>query len=215
MASIRALGNEMVKLLIMGNKANAGHTHEDKGSFVLEFAGQTFACDPGTCDYSHPLSDILKHCERHNMLVPVGTATRPQPKNPLPFDIKPQGHGDARQFHAVIDATPGWEDYYKRWIRTWDSPGPDTLVIRDEYELAQGNGVEFYWNTAREVHVDGPTITLYGRRGSAIISVPPDCQVRVDELPMLEDESIRRIAICKSAPAGSLEVTVKLFYGSA
>ena len=48
-------------------KAGAGHNHEDKGSFVLEFAGETFAMDPGTCDYSNPLAEILSHCERHNM----------------------------------------------------------------------------------------------------------------------------------------------------
>ena len=52
MSSVRAFGSECVKLFLMGNQAGAGHTHEDKGSFILEFAGDTFACDPGTCDYS-------------------------------------------------------------------------------------------------------------------------------------------------------------------
>jgi hypothetical protein len=47
-ASTRSLGSELVKVFIMGNKANAGHTHEDKGSFVLEFAGRTFAADLGS-----------------------------------------------------------------------------------------------------------------------------------------------------------------------
>ena len=41
------------------------------------------AMDPGSCDYSHPLSLLLKNCERHNMLVPWGGPERPRPDNPL------------------------------------------------------------------------------------------------------------------------------------
>ncbi len=77
MASVRRLGDDEVKLFIMGNKAGAGDAHEDKGSFVLEYAGDTFAMDPGTCDYAHPLSLTLKTCQRHNMLLPTGLAERP------------------------------------------------------------------------------------------------------------------------------------------
>jgi len=132
MASTRKASNVTTKLLIMGNKANAGHTHEDKGSFVLEYAGETFAMDPGTCDYSNPLAEILTHCERHNMLVPVGTSERPHPACPLPSDVKPVGHGDSVALHASIDAAPGWDAYYRKWLRTWESPSPDILVIRAE-----------------------------------------------------------------------------------
>jgi len=106
LTSQRRLGGEWVRLFIQGNKAGAGHTHEDKGSFVLEFAGETFAFDPGSCDYSHPLAEELVHCERHNMLVPYGMPERPHPACPLPHDVKPVGAGDATAFRAEIDATP-------------------------------------------------------------------------------------------------------------
>ena len=59
-ASERRLGEHTVKLLVLGNRAGAGHSHEDKGSFVLEFAGETFAMAPGSCSYSNPLSQVLK-----------------------------------------------------------------------------------------------------------------------------------------------------------
>ncbi|MHC4521199.1 MAG: heparinase II/III domain-containing protein, partial [Planctomycetota bacterium] len=88
-ASTRRLGDHLVKLLIVGNKADAGHTHEDKGSFVLEYAGQAFALDLGIGDYGDPIHLAYKHCQRHNMLVPVGTSERARPQNPLPFDVKP------------------------------------------------------------------------------------------------------------------------------
>ncbi|MGH2557848.1 MAG: heparinase II/III domain-containing protein [Thermomicrobiales bacterium] len=209
LASVRRLGNETVKLLILGNQAGASHTHEDKGSFVLEFAGETFAMDPGSCDYSSPLSLDVKHAQRHCMLVPAGLAERPRPTNPIPASITPRGDGDDRRFSATIDATPGWESYYRRWVRTWDSPAPDLLSIRDDYELGHGGAVEFLWQTKRDVQVDGHRIVLTGHRGDVAITAPADTTIRVDELPLYGGAIQRRIAIRKTAPAGDLTVTVR------
>lgn len=140
----RHLDKHWVKLFIQGNQARAGHTHEDKGSFILEFAGDTFAIDPGTCAYGHPLSAILKNCERHNMLVPYGMSARPASQCPLQHDVKLQGQGDEIVTHVEIDAAPGWDAYYHRRHRIWDFSSPDRLIITDNYELAAGEGVEFY-----------------------------------------------------------------------
>ncbi|HPC94234.1 MAG TPA: heparinase II/III family protein [Sedimentisphaerales bacterium] len=210
-ASTRALGGELVKVFIMGNKANAGHAHEDKGSFVLEFAGQAFAADLGICDYDDPIHAVYKHCQRHNMLVPVGMAARAAPLNPLPFDVKPTGRGDERTFGARIDATPGWDGYYTKWVRTWDSPSPDVLTIRDEYELAKGNAVEFYWQTSLPVEQTDGAVTIRGDKGLATISVPPDCTVCIDRLPLAQGAEHTRIAIHKPALSGTMETIVHLY----
>jgi hypothetical protein len=209
LASHRDLGGLPVKLFIQGNRAAAGHAHEDKGSFVLEFAGDTFAMDPGTCRYDSPFSLIVKQCQRHNMLIPVVGGQRPGPENPLPADVKPTGTGDAVSFHAAIDATPGWQPYYKRWRRTWDSPDPANLVITDEYELASGEGVDFLWHTRLPVRVSGNTITLTGRLGQAAIQAPADCSVRVEDLPLVEGVQ-RCIAIRRTGASGTLRVSVTL-----
>ena len=166
--------------------------------------------DPGTCDYSHPLSFTLKQCQRHNMLVPTGMAERPHPANPISADVKPQGWGDATRFRATIDATSGWETYYRRWQRSWDSPMPDTLIIRDEYELANGDAVEFSWSTRLSVEVAGQTVVITGRRGRATLSAPAGCTVHVEELPLLDGEVQRRIAFRQEGIVGSLEVHVRL-----
>ncbi len=210
MASTRALGDDLVKIFVMGNKADAGHTHEDKGSFVLEYAGQAFALDLGIGDYGDPIHVRYKHCQRHNMLVPVGTNERAHPLNPLPFDVKPTGKGDARMFHAQIDATPGWNGYYTKWVRTWDSPKPETLTIRDEYELAQGDAVEFYWQTRLPVEQTDSGLTIRGDKGMITLTVPPDCTIRFDRLPLAEGDHYTRIAIHKDARQGILEVTAHL-----
>jgi hypothetical protein len=210
MASTRRLGAGWVKLMLMGNMAGAGHTHEDKGSFVLEAAGEVLAVDPGTCSYSSPLAGLVKNCERHNMLVPTGTAERPHPRCPLPADVRPAGRGDATAFHASIDATPGWEGYYRRWVRTWDSPAPDGLVIRDEYELERGDGVEFYWNTRLDAELDGRLVRLIGRRVRAEITAPEGCEARIDELPLYGGGVQRRITFRRPGRAGALEVRCRL-----
>lgn len=210
MASTRTLDGETVKLFIMGNKAGAGHTHEDKGSFVLEFAGDTFALDSGTGDYSSPMAGLLQHCGRHNMLVPTGTAERAAPQCPLLVDVKPQGSGDAVRFSAHIDATPGWEAYYRRWERRWESPSPDVLVLRDEWELCRGDGVECYWQTQCVVQVEGQVVTLYGTRGTVTITALDACTIRVEELPLHSGQSVRRIAFIYPQTQGEATLHVRL-----
>ncbi len=208
-ASCRRWGAERVKILVMGNQAGAGHTHEDKGSFVLEFAGDTFAMDPGTCDYSHPLAAMLSHCERHNMLVPYGVEERPAPQKPLMKTIIPRGRGDRRRFRVEADFSPGWEPYYRRWTRQWDSPAPDRLVIRDDYELIRGEGVDWFWQTRLEVvHADG-RIQIRGRRGAVEIVPPPGADIRVERLPLLDGVQTR-IAFRCAGRKGRLETTVRL-----
>ena len=209
-ASHRPLHGHTVKLLVMGNRARAGHTHEDKGSFVLEFAGQTFALDPGTCDYSNPLAGLLKHCERHSMLVPACTDARPHPECPLPADVKPHAEGDHRRFAAEIDLSPGWEGWYRHWCRCWSSPEPSVLTIRDDYELAAGTGVEWYWQTALPVSVDGQQITITGRRARVRLQAPPTAGIRVDELPLPAGAVQRRIVLAVERTSGTIDVTAHL-----
>lgn len=188
MASVRRLDGELVKLLVHGNQAGASHTHEDKGHFVLEFAGDTFAAELGSCDYSHPMAEVLKHCQRHNMLAPYGLEDRPRPTNPIMADIRPVGAGDETAFGAEMELAAGWEAFYRSWHRSWRSERPDELEITDRYELLQGEGAEFYWNTLLPVAADGDELVIRGRRGSVRIAPPVGCAVRIDTLPLLSDD---------------------------
>lgn len=210
LASVRSWQGRPVKLLIMGHKAGADHTHEDKGSFVLEFAGQAFALDLGICDYDDPVHAVYKHCQRHNMLVPVGMPGRAHPIRPLPLDVKPTGHGDDTVFHARVDATPGWASYYRKWVRTWGSPSPGVLVIRDDYALIQGDAVEFYWQTKLPVQQQGQSVVILGESGQVTLEPPAGCAIRIDQLALAEGETHHRIAIRKAGAEGSLEVKVRL-----
>jgi Heparinase II/III-like protein len=189
MCSVRRLGPETVKLFSMGNKADSDHSHEDKGSFVLEFAGESFAFDYGVVDYANPVCLLLKRAQRHNMLVPVAAGDRPRPSNPIAADIHPKGGGDAVRFRAEADLTPGWEGWYRHWRRTWDSPAPAELTITDEWELEKGEGVAFHWTTPLPLTLDveARTVTISGRRGRAILEYPADCSAQIEHLPLIDE----------------------------
>ncbi|MDB6126142.1 MAG: hypothetical protein JWM35_38 [Verrucomicrobia bacterium] len=233
MASVRKLGPELVKLFILGNKAGGDHQHEDKGSFILECAGDSFAFDfgVGVGDYANPVTDLLKQCQRHNMLTPWSDDERPKPRNPIAVDVTPHGSGDAEKFHATIDATPGWEGWFKSWRRTWDSPRPDTLILTDEWAVERGNGVVFHWTTRLPIVLEGRRVTITGRRARAEILLPEGIEAAVDYLPLMDprrraiDEQRReliqygwahaetqpRLTLRQRGTSGVLRLDVRLF----
>ncbi len=192
MASVRRLGGEWVKLFLIGNKARGDHQHEDKGSFVLECAGDSFAFDFGCVDYANPVANQLKHAQRHTMLTPWCDTERPAPRNPIDVDLKPQGSGDAQRFQARLDLTAGWEGWFERWVRTWDSPAPDTLVITDDWAVTRGEGAIFHWTTRLPITLQGRSATIEGRRARAVLTWPEGIEAQVDELPLLDP---RRTAV--------------------
>ncbi len=229
-SSVRRLGGEIVKLFLMGNKSGASHTHEDKGSFVLEFAGDSFAMDFGVVDYSNPLVEELKTAQRHNMLAPWSLGLRPKPSNPINANIHAVSRGDEKSFHATMNVTAGWEGWFTQWQRTWDAPAPDTLVITDEWAVAQGEGVVFHWTTPLPMRRAGDKVIIEGRRGLAEITIPPGTEALIEQLPLmnparraideLRRELVRfgirhaetqpRLTIRQRGKSGTLRVAVKL-----
>lgn len=230
MASVRKLGNAWVKLFIVGNKAGGDHQHEDKGSFILECAGDSFAFDFGVLDYANPVCDLLKQCQRHNMLTPWSEAERPKPQNPIRIDVKPQGSGDATRFRASIDTTPGWEGWFSKWQRTWDSPTPDSLTITDEWAVEKGEGVIFHWTTRLPMKLDGNRVIITGRRATAELTLPADVEAKIEQLPLLDPrrraidqqrreiiqygwnhaETQPRLTVRQRGRSGTLRIAVKL-----
>jgi hypothetical protein len=135
---------------------------------------------------------------------------RAHPLRPLPVDVKPTGQGDETAFHARIDATPGWTPYYRKWVRSWDSPTLDTLTVRDSYTLARGNAVEFYWQTQLPVQQQGQRFVIQGDAGQVTVEAPADCTLRVERLSLAQGQSHWRMAIRKTGPQGILDVKVRL-----
>jgi hypothetical protein len=184
MCSVRRLGGEQVKLFILGNASGGDHQHEDKGSFVLECAGDSFAFDFGVVDYANPVTELLKQCQRHTMLTPWSEGERPRPANPIFANLKPRGAGDATRFHATMDLRAGWEGWFEQWSRSWDSPAPDTLVVTDTWAVARGRGAEFRWTTRLPMRIDAGRVIIEGRRATAELAVPPGVEARIETFPL-------------------------------
>ena len=181
-ASYRNGKNGISKILVVGNKAGADHTHMDKGSFVYEYGGETFLMDPGICSYDNPISWDLKSPERHNMLIPMGRAELSKPQNPLMCDVIPEAYGDEESFTARTDLSETWVDSFKRWVRTIDSPNSETVIIKDEYILKQGEGVQMVLNSPLEISKNSKFVFITGKNNRLEIEIPDDCSTEIEKL---------------------------------
>lgn len=213
-SSTRKLGGHWVKLLLVSNKDKASHNHEDKGSFVLEFAGQTFAADGAQVGYNNPQAELMKHAQRHNMLLPIGLERRPAPTSDV--GVMPDAEGDETSFSATMDMSPRWPGIYDKWVRTFASPRPDRLIVTDEYALADdgpgaaGTGAAFRWTTFLPVTVGEDRVTITGDEGVVHLDIPDGCTVGMLELDMPDGEPQRVIAFEKPERSGTIRVVATL-----
>ncbi len=206
-ASLRELGGEWLKLLILGSKAQAGHAHDDIGSFLLEFAGDTFADDAGMSNYSHPDVALFKSSRYHNMLIPVGVPDLLR-RGPVDRPTSPvRGRGDATRLEAEI-APQSRHPAFVRWHRRWRSETPSRLEITDTYALAEGSGVEFLWNTFLPLTAEGNRITIQGRRGRVRLTIPGEGRVALRELPHYSGRPLHQVAVHQPGREGTLTVSV-------
>lgn len=207
-ASVRQLDGELVRLVVPGIVGGADHHHEDVGNFVLEAAGDTFAFDPGSTDYSDPLSFQLKWAQRHNVLTPMSDAERPRPEGPpIPQDVKAVGTGDERALDITVDnAIAGWGDWFTKLERRIVSEDPAVLVIEDKWDLRRGDGVAFHWQTLLPVTRHRDRVVITGRGAIVELEVPRDTTTIIDALPWLDGRAQHRIRFVSPATTGSMQV---------
>ena len=211
MASTRFYEGETVKMLLIGTKAQTrSHRHNDRGSFVLEFAGDTYAADPGGQSYSTAGAGLVKRSDYHNMLVPGD-----MPDNELEAvakaNVYPVGTGDEKSFHAEILPAPSSYNYFTDWKRTIDSPVPNRFVIRDDYKLTPGRkSARFLWITELPwKKVKDGVIRLDGLTSYALIHYPPELQFRAEKLSVRRNDIYHRLNFEKNAPEGTIEIRVE------
>jgi hypothetical protein len=155
------IGGSTVRLFLVGAMAGAGHGHRDKGSFILEADGETFAMDRGMTPYEDAGNvPFLKSEEAHNLALPEGCFQA----NPSPHAAAWDGDGDAVRFSAAIDTGKTWLPPVLACRRTVDSMRPDLVEIVDEIELAEPRAVRFLLHTALPVETVGTTARVAGAR---------------------------------------------------
>jgi hypothetical protein len=214
-ASTRKLDGEWVKLVVCGGPARAGHNHEDRGSFVLEFAGETLAADPGGLVYADAAANTMKDAQNHNLLVPVAPPDGPRPAaaNPAPVAVVPDAEGDAVSFSARLNPGVLWPDHYRVWKRRFDSPSPAEVTITDEFERVNGSGVEFRWHTPLPVTQADGRIVLQGARGRAVITPPAGTTVGIIPCRDLGCRKLATIVLRHPGAGGTLLTGIRLETG--
>lgn len=212
-ASTRFAGEAPVKLLMVGTKANSHcHRHNDRGSFVLEFAGDTYAADPGGQNYADADGHMVKRSDYHNMLVP-GVMPDNEDLMVASADVYPKAEGNETSFHAEILPAPSSRPYFAEWKRVIDSPAPDRFVFRDEYRLTPGHSAaRFLWITELPwKQLEPGVIRIDGKDSYALIRYPKDLNFQADVLTIRRKEKFNRLSFGKNAAAGVIEIEVRLF----
>lgn len=154
-------GGGTVRVFLVGAMAGAGHSHRDKGSFILEADGETFAMDRGMTPYED--SDnvpFLKSEEAHNLAVPEGCFQA----NPSPHAAAWAADGDGVRLSASIDTSRTWLPPVLACRRSIESPRPDLIEIVDEIELAEPRPVRFLLHTVLRSETDSGGARVMGER---------------------------------------------------
>jgi hypothetical protein len=150
-----------VRLFLVGAMAGAGHGHRDKGSFILEADGETFALDRGMTPYEDAGNvPFLKSEEAHNLAVPEGCFQA----NPSAHAAAWNGDGDDVRLSAAIDTGKTWLPPVLACRRTIESPRPDLIEIVDVIELAETRAVRFLLHSGLAVETAGTGARLTGER---------------------------------------------------
>jgi len=133
-----------VRLQLVGGPAGAGHSHDDRGSIVIEAFGEEIAIDRGQMRYNDTRCSIVSYARYHNVLIPESADEAfPRQVNPCPTDSIPGGSGDERKLECFIDVTPAWGDLAAKCTRCIQSDAPTEFLIVDEAVLPAARRVSF------------------------------------------------------------------------
>jgi len=158
-----------VHFVLLGASENAGHVHEDKGSFILEAFGESLAIDRGGVR-SGPRQPLVTQATRHNVLSPAQVDERePRQLNPCPDAVLPVGSGDEKTLEAAIDVTAAWGGLFKRCVRRVSSPEPDLFFICDEVEFEQPRAATFHLQTTRPISQRDEGYVVQGEKGALLV----------------------------------------------
>ncbi len=213
MSSTRFFDGKAVKMLLLGSKANSHcHRHNDKGSFVLEFDGDTYAADPGGQNYADADGKNVIRADYHNMLVPM-RARENEKETVSPVDIRPAGKGDSNTFYAEIHPAPASNGDFLQWKRSIESESPEKFVITDSYQTSpEHEGVRFLWITQLPQQQTGPnTIRLEGESSYALLHFPEGVKFSTETLLVRRKENYSRLNFAKEGSSGVIRIEVEFF----
>ena len=160
-----------VRLHVCSGPSKGGHSHADKGSFILEAAGESLAIDRGSTSYADPVHHAMVNAGWHNLTCPED-----ETGTPLTQDLSNEGgrivgaeqHDDA--LFVASDNRDAWEPgLFTANLRRFVSPEPGLLIIDDELVMHSPHAVSFRLNALHPVQQHESTWWVRGERASLCI----------------------------------------------
>lgn len=125
------------------------HYHEDKGSFIIETAGEILALDRGVADYNNPESFPMRYARYHNLLYPENESGGGFHQ---PVDCLGGRLGTAMEKRGAVllacDNAKAWETgLFATNIRRVFSPNAGLFIFDDEIRIREPLRMSFRLNT--------------------------------------------------------------------
>lgn len=152
----------MVRLFLQNSPMMFGHSHEDKGSFVLEAGGFPMLIDRGVCNYDNAVATIISKASWHNLLIPESEQApyRQNTTDPKQSGVVQQCVFDGTLLRYAVDITNPWGGIFTKNVRKVASNSPNLYFIYDEVVCSNDLQVYFNLNTYGEVKHDNNLITI-------------------------------------------------------
>ena len=152
--TLNTVGHTMIKRegvhlhITGGGLVTFGHSHSDKGSFILEADGVPIFIDCGVCDYSSPDTKRFSEPKMHNLLIPdIAGAAQDLDKNGKIGEILCAEYKNG-VFRYETDLKTAWrEGLFKKNKRSILSEDPCIFEITDDIEYETETASIFNLNT--------------------------------------------------------------------
>jgi hypothetical protein len=157
-----------VRFHLFSGPSRGGHSHQDKGSFLVEAAGETLVMDRGTTGYGDPVHLLMGKAAWHNLVVPETADGTPMEQHPL---TTPGGKLTLAKFSNGVfdikcDNRRAWEPgLFRRNLRRVHSSAAGVFEIEDDLSLRTSHAVAFRLNCPHTLTQDDTGAwTMVGKR---------------------------------------------------
>jgi hypothetical protein len=145
-----AEGIGTVRFHLFSGPSRGGHSHQDKGSFILEAGGEQLAMDRGTTTYDNSAHLLMNRAAWHNLTVPEdsdGKALEQQPQSTSGGRLLFAKFADDA-LDIQCDNRNAWApDIFRRNRRRIWAPAPEIFIIDDDLKLRNPHLVSFRLNS--------------------------------------------------------------------